>query len=136
LKISNKQLDAIVDLEWSLLRQRVEKQWPGISSELYPELRPLHPNDVRYWITQATLACRQWGIDDEQAAIALALDVLSAATLRLPKSFIQDMARYLLESADDDADHTAAQQWIRWTLFEQHELMRHKNEEPCHGNPN
>ena len=124
LKISNKQLDDALELEWAELGQRIEQRWPTISRRLYPGYSVLPELHVRNWVAQAITACREQGIDNEEAVICLATDVLSAATMRLPKSFIVDMSRYFLASAADESDCTMAQEWINWILFEQYGLQR------------
>lgn len=124
LKISNNQLDDVLKLEWSALAQRIQQQWPSISRELYPNHRLLHEKYVASWTAQAISACRVWGIDREEVVIALATNVLSAATLRVPHSFIADMSRYFLASTVEDSDHAAAQEWVAWVLFDQHESQK------------
>jgi len=125
LKISSKQLQEIVDLEWQRLRQRVEWLWPDISGKLYPEHPLISPAEVQFWTQQTVNACKAWDMDVEHAYIALAINVLSAVTLRLPQAFVQDMQAYFLASvaADQDADHAMAQQWMRMVLFEQKNLQ-------------
>lgn len=124
LKISNKQLDDALDLEWTGLSQRIELRWPTISKKLYPGYTMLHESHIKNWVNQAITACRDQGIDDEEAVICLTTDVLSAATMRLPQSFIVDMTRYFLVSTTDGSDCAMAQGWINWILFEQHALQR------------
>jgi len=124
LKISNNQLDDVLELEWTALAQRIQQKWPSMSQKLYPGHRLLHVKYIASWTAQAISACREWGIDREEAVIALATNVLSAATLRAPQSFIVDMSRYFLASAVEGADHATAQEWIAWILFGQHEPQK------------
>lgn len=128
LKISSKQLQDVVDNEWQRLRERIEQRWPDLTRKLYPELPPIEHAHLHFWTQQTVNACKERGVDAEDAYIALVINVLSAWTLRLPQSFIHDMQAYFLAvvSANQDADHGMAEQWMRYTLFEQKKLLQRK----------
>jgi hypothetical protein len=126
IKISQQQIGDLTRAEFTAVGVRIISEWPNTSARLYPQHALISNNDQRYWVKQAIEASLRWDIDNEEAIISLATNVLSAWTLGLSRRFIEDMSAYFLVCAVNDADYSLAQEWIAWVLFEQQERIRTK----------
>ncbi len=122
LRITQAQLDTLLDHEYLKIGERVFNRWPEMSANLYPGRPEISEQNRRYWIGKAVDVCQRRGVDSEEAVIALALNVLSAVTLDLPIEFIRDMASFFLDYVSHDADFSVAQQWIEWIFLEQERI--------------
>jgi hypothetical protein len=128
LKITQIQLNDLDHAEYEKVKKAIIRSWIKISLHLYPDC-PILPLEEQVNSVNLTIeSCRSYQIDSHDAIISLATNVLSAQTMGLSKSFIADMSSFYLTCAAEGANHTEAQEWISWILFEQNQLTSSRNQ--------